>query len=306
MKITVQQLRYLLKAVGSGSINAAAKQLSISKSTLSESLIQLESELGFSVLDRSKRGVVPTDKGFKVVRGAQRVVDEMDLFERQFCASDGATRTFSVLTLPLGFALNALMRVSGVHSGDVFNVEVAQNPRIAYEVSEGNCDIGILFLSEGNEGALRGYIDREQLDFHELFKTPYHVFMNKSHPLAGKDKVSLADLAPYPIFSYEEYFYLNPLRMKEMREALGEHDEARANEILFGSLRELMESIVEVNGYAIWCNILPSIPEGAGTVAIPLDSGKLMSLGYVVPRGTVVDGPLKEYVDAIMEYDEKK
>ncbi len=304
MKITVQQLRYLLRTVESGSINTAAKQLGISKSTLSESLIQLETELGFSVLDRSKRGVAPTDRGFKVVRAAQRVVDEMDLFERQFCASDGAARTFSVLTLPLGFALDALMRVSSAHGDDAFNVEVAQNPRIAYEVSEGNCDIGILFLSEGNEGALRGYIEREQLEFHELFKTPYYVFMNKSHPLAGKDMVSLADLAPYPTFSYEEYFYLNPLRMKEMREALGSHDKNRANEVLFGSLRELMENIVDVNGYAIWCNILPSISEGAGTVAVPLDSDKLMSLGYVVPKGTVVDGPLKEYIDAIMAYAE--
>ena len=47
--MTLQQLKYALTIARSGSINEAAKQLFISQPSLSETIRELESEVGFDI-----------------------------------------------------------------------------------------------------------------------------------------------------------------------------------------------------------------------------------------------------------------
>lgn len=50
--MTLQQLKYALTIARSGSINEAAKQLFISQPSLSETIRELESEVGFDIFLR--------------------------------------------------------------------------------------------------------------------------------------------------------------------------------------------------------------------------------------------------------------
>ena len=61
--MTLQQLKYALTIARSGSINEAAKQLFISQPSLSETIRELESEVGFDIFLRSNRGIVITPEG---------------------------------------------------------------------------------------------------------------------------------------------------------------------------------------------------------------------------------------------------
>lgn len=304
MKITVQQLRYLLETAERGSINAAAKSLGISKSTLYEALSQVEDELGFSVLDRGKRGVSVTERGAKVMNAAERVVAEMDAFEREFCNHNTASSRLHVSMLPFGFGVNALMSVAEAHAhADIdFNIEVVQTPKMAYDINNGMRDIGLLLLSEGNEGALRKYLESGELEYHELFKAKMYAYVSRHHPLAGRKKLNPSDLVQYPMFYYEQYFYMNSLHATDMRKAFLAGNRQKVNDTLFASLRELTESIAETDGYAVWCNLTGKALSTEGTVAIPYESDTDMSLGYLVKKGTPIDGVLKEYIDELMKY----
>ena len=53
--MTLQQLKYALTIADCGSMNEAAKQLFISQPSLSETMKELETEIGFDIFLRSNR-----------------------------------------------------------------------------------------------------------------------------------------------------------------------------------------------------------------------------------------------------------
>lgn len=59
----IKQLEYVQEIARQGNITRAAEKLYISQQTLSEILKSLENELGFQIFERTKRGVIPTEKG---------------------------------------------------------------------------------------------------------------------------------------------------------------------------------------------------------------------------------------------------
>ena len=118
MKISIQQLRYILKIAETGSLAEAARQLSTSKGTLSQALSQVEKSVGFAVFEGSRKGMKATDSGSELLDSARRVVREMDEFERRFdieARHFSSDHRFVVSMTPLGFALGALEDTAWEH-----------------------------------------------------------------------------------------------------------------------------------------------------------------------------------------------
>lgn len=68
--MTLQQLQYLVALAESNSINQAAQNLFVSQSGISKAIKQLESELGFPLLERSSRGITFTSRGTEFLHDA--------------------------------------------------------------------------------------------------------------------------------------------------------------------------------------------------------------------------------------------
>ena len=66
--MTLQQLRYVIQAADSRSMNEAAKALYISQPSLSEAIKELEKEIGIELFKRSSHGTVltPEERSFWV------------------------------------------------------------------------------------------------------------------------------------------------------------------------------------------------------------------------------------------------
>lgn len=75
--MTLQQLKYALTIARSASINEAAKQLFISQPSLSETIRELESEVGFDIFLRSNRGIVITPEGEEFLSYAGQVTERL-------------------------------------------------------------------------------------------------------------------------------------------------------------------------------------------------------------------------------------
>lgn len=79
----IEQLEFLIEVVKAGSINAASKKIFISQQSLNQSLRNLEDEIGFDVLNRTKKGVTLTERGREVFSAAQAIVARYDQMLRQ-------------------------------------------------------------------------------------------------------------------------------------------------------------------------------------------------------------------------------
>lgn len=74
----MRQLRYFVQIVESGSLSGASRQLYIAQPALSQQLGKLEAEVGKPLLNRSSKGVVPTDNGLALYHHARFMLRQLD------------------------------------------------------------------------------------------------------------------------------------------------------------------------------------------------------------------------------------
>ena len=105
----LRQLRYLVRVIELGSISRAALDLELVQSALSQQISRLEGELSTRLLQRSSKGVTPTEAGLAFFREAQLVLRHAEQAVRSAQESrlSGSVRvgmaptTAAVLGLPL-------------------------------------------------------------------------------------------------------------------------------------------------------------------------------------------------------------
>ncbi len=151
-------LRLFAHIVRVGSISRAALETGVDQSTLSRRLAALEAELGVRLLHRSGRGVVPTDRGARLLDYAKAVAGLLDeaLAATQEGVDGGPAQLHvaaqptiaSMLFGPLGKALGAryprtrLRFVEGLAD------------QLLEKLAKGELDLAILYLPE-HAGALQ-------------------------------------------------------------------------------------------------------------------------------------------------------
>lgn len=109
----LRQLRYFVRVVEAGSMSRAAIELEVVQSTLSQQIARLEGELATRLLQRSAKGVAPTEAGLAFFQQAQlalRHADEAVRAAQQSRLSGSvsvglAPTTAAVLGLPLMLAV---------------------------------------------------------------------------------------------------------------------------------------------------------------------------------------------------------
>lgn len=74
----LRQLRYFVRVVELGSISGAAQDLELVQSALSQQISRLESELSTRLLQRSPKGVTPTEAGLAFFHEAQLVLRHVE------------------------------------------------------------------------------------------------------------------------------------------------------------------------------------------------------------------------------------
>ena len=84
------------------------------------------------------------------------------------------------------FAVNAFVDVIREYDADAYNfiLRETQTYEIIDDVAVGRSEIGILYLSEHNEAVLSKLINKNDLNFEELYIAKPHVFISNNHPLA--------------------------------------------------------------------------------------------------------------------------
>lgn len=74
----LRQLRYFVRIIETGSMGSAAQDLDIGVSALSQQMSRLENELAIRLLQRTSRGVTPTNAGLAFYSQAQLALRHAD------------------------------------------------------------------------------------------------------------------------------------------------------------------------------------------------------------------------------------
>jgi DNA-binding transcriptional LysR family regulator len=79
--VSLDQLRTFIAAAEAGNFSAAGRRLRRAQSVVSQTLANLEGQIGVKLFDRSGRVPTLTDQGHALLAGARAVANEMDLFK---------------------------------------------------------------------------------------------------------------------------------------------------------------------------------------------------------------------------------
>ena len=273
--MTLQQLIYVVTVADETSMNRAAQRLYLAQSSLSAGIHSLEEELGFSLFRRSNRGVAPTPEGEEFLAYARQIVSQYRLTEERFILKRQVKKQFSVRPDEYAF---------GIY--ECRTAEILENVRSC------KSEVGVLYLDDFNREVLEKLLADSGLEFTELFPCHTYVFLAAGHPLAERPLITLEDLAPYPCLSFDQgqSFYLaeEVYSTYHYRQIIKASDRAT-----------LLNLMVGLEGYTLCSGILCGELNGDGYRAVPLDSDKIMHIGYVKRQGCVLSPLAKIYLEEL-------
>ncbi|MEQ9639017.1 MAG: LysR family transcriptional regulator [Alphaproteobacteria bacterium] len=101
----------LLAVVDAGSLSAASRRLGMPLATVSRRLSDLEAHLGTRLVNRSSRGLSPTDAGRTYIDACRRIVEDVDAAERAAAGEFAAPKGELLATAPVVFGRLHLLPV---------------------------------------------------------------------------------------------------------------------------------------------------------------------------------------------------
>lgn len=145
---TLDQLRTFIAAAEEGSFSAAGRKLKRAQSVVSQTLANLETQLGVTLFDRRDRYPKLTATGAALLVDARAVVRNMDAFKaRAQSLHEGLEAELSV-AVDVMYPMNNLTKAAGycqdnfVHTPLRLYVEVLGG--VAQLVSDGSCALGVI------------------------------------------------------------------------------------------------------------------------------------------------------------------
>lgn len=195
--LDLRRLRVLRAVVASGSVTAAAGELHLTPSAVSQAVALLERETGTPLLERAGRGVRPTDAARLLAEAADDVLTRLAEAEGALAAlREGRTGRLALTSFPsAGASLvpPAVVALRRRHPDVELVLGVAEPDDALRALRDGGVDVAVVVEPFGPDAAPDDDLARTH-----LLDDPYEVLLPLDHPLAGSAQVDLALLAGDP------------------------------------------------------------------------------------------------------------
>jgi DNA-binding transcriptional LysR family regulator len=194
--VELRHLRYFLAVAEEKHFGRAAKRLGIAQPPLSRQIQALEGELGFELLDRSRRRVEVTAAGAVLSRHAQQVLTAIDAGVRE------ARRAALGETGRLAIGYSASVALTGFT--ELLREFRTRSPGVDLVLRELPAQAQIEALVGGtiDVGFIRGSVTDSSLASRRVRREPLVVALPVAHPLAGKQRISLSQVAHEPFVCF--------------------------------------------------------------------------------------------------------
>lgn len=193
-----RDLEYLIAIAEHGSITRAAEACSITQPALSERLKRIESTLGVSLFERSKRATTITPIGESLIVKARQILDqalEFDEIATQGCEPlSGVLRVGVIATLGPYLMPHILPPLS------------REYPKLELVLQEGLTDSLVTKLMSGGLDLViaAAPLMAPGVRHIPLFREPFVLAAPVNHPMASQDIINAADLSGDEMVLLEE------------------------------------------------------------------------------------------------------
>ncbi|MEO9825070.1 MAG: LysR family transcriptional regulator [Paracoccaceae bacterium] len=136
-------------ALAAGTIRAAADELGLEPSTVSRNIASLEKQLATALIERGRKGVMPTEAGLLLLDYAERQSGEMEALRSQLDALANMERGAIAVALGEGFVSDFIQSVLAEFSRDhpeiTFSLNVGSTDQMTDAVIDDRAHVGLAF-----------------------------------------------------------------------------------------------------------------------------------------------------------------
>jgi DNA-binding transcriptional LysR family regulator len=178
--VTLDQLRTFIAAVDQGSFSAAGRKLRRAQSVVSQTLANLEAQLGVKLFDRADRYPKLTEEGRSLLTDARSVADAIDGFKARARAMHAGLEPELAVAVDVMYPMERLTKAAR-HSRNTFphtalRLYVEALGGVIKPVLDGTCNIGVI-------GSLP--LVPDELQEEPLLDVPFVTVVAATHPLAA-------------------------------------------------------------------------------------------------------------------------
>ena len=184
----LHQLRYFVAVAETENFTRAAERSHVSQPSLSQQILKLESEVGHKLFHRLGRKAVLTEAGVAFLERARRILFEVENAAKELGDHPALGRRITVgavqtvmpyLMTPFIAALSASHPNLLIDAREDFRSDLVRG------VVEGDLDLAIVPLP----------VKEHRISVEPLLTEPLLLVVGKSHPIATRSEISVADLA---------------------------------------------------------------------------------------------------------------
>jgi DNA-binding transcriptional LysR family regulator len=203
--VRTEQLEYIAAVTRLGSLRRAAEELRLSQPALSETVRNLERELGIDLLERKRTGATMSAAGRELLPHIIQVLEAVDQLRGAAGEQHRISRmvrvgTVNAATVPL--LLPAVRAFRASHPVTQVEVVGAQQSEIHRALSEGGFDLGLVNHLDGDDV-------RADFESAELLRGRPVVCVRSDSPLAALRSVSADDLLAEPLIAMRSGYVMH-------------------------------------------------------------------------------------------------
>lgn len=199
----IEQLRYIVEVAKTSSIARASENMCVTQPAISQSIRNMEKEVGFKLFNRSRQGVVPTVEGKVIIQKAYEILAKLEELQKQVDTYKNVIEghvTLSSVPTMLPIALKAIKSIQIAYPN--IQIQVLENlgPGVLKDIQHGRADIGLLAAEN-----VTGHLDN--ITFEHLINGKIQVIVGRDSPLAFKDVLTVKDIQDQSFALYSGPIY---------------------------------------------------------------------------------------------------
>lgn len=199
LNFSMTQLEYVWAVYKNGHFGKAAEECRVTQPTLSMQVQKLENDLGVILFDRSKKPILVTEVGKKIIEQIQTLLFEAKKIESLVLASQkeklGGELVVGVIPTVAPYLLPRLLPNLEKNYPELrLKIYELQTQKIIEDLQNDSIDVGILATP----------LNISKITEYPLYYEPFHVLCKNSHQLSKIKKIKYTNLTFDDIWLLEE------------------------------------------------------------------------------------------------------
>ena len=189
----LRQLKYFVKAAELLNFSEAAKALFVTQSTLSQQIRQLEQEMGVQLFQRNSHMVMLTESGQELLPLAQHTLHSADSCQERM--NDLQQLLVGTLNIGVTFTFSPMLT-------ETLLAFMKRYPKVRLNIYYKPME-ELMEMLEKHEVdfvlAFKPTLRYQGVESHSLFNNHLAAIVHEHHPIAQKEKITLAEIERYDI-----------------------------------------------------------------------------------------------------------